>query len=107
MGWQLAASPFVRLGPWPNARRPGLRILAHAGQRADTATHPLARSAMRYFAPLAAALMAVSPAVAQQAPQRAFQLADWYRLTTLSAPAMSPSGDRVAVTVTTVRETEN
>jgi dipeptidyl aminopeptidase/acylaminoacyl peptidase len=63
---------------------------------------------MRYLAPLAATLMAASPAAAQQAtPQRAFQLADWYRLTTLSAPAMSPSGDRVAVTVTTVRESEN
>jgi dipeptidyl aminopeptidase/acylaminoacyl peptidase len=54
-------------------------------------------------------LIAAPPAVAQQsaAPQRAFQLADWYRLTTLSAPAMSPSGDRIAVTVTTVRESEN
>ena len=56
----------------------------------------------------AASLLAVSSIAAQQAtPQRAFQLADWYRLTTLSAPAMSPAGDRVAVTVTTVRETEN
>ena len=56
----------------------------------------------------AASLLAVSSTAAQQAtPQRAFQLADWYRLTTLSAPAMSPAGDRVAVTVTTVRETEN
>jgi dipeptidyl aminopeptidase/acylaminoacyl peptidase len=63
---------------------------------------------MRYLAPFAAALVAVSPAVAQQStPQRAFQLADWYRLTTLSTPAMSPSGDRIAVTVTTVREAEN
>jgi dipeptidyl aminopeptidase/acylaminoacyl peptidase len=44
-----------------------------------------------------------------QAPAsgRAFQLADWYRLTTVSAPAMSPTGDRVAFTVTTVREAEN
>src|SRR5690242_17949207 len=54
------------------------------------------------------ALLAAMPAAAQQgtAP-RAFQLADWYKLTTLSAPAISPSGDRVAVTVTTVREAEN
>jgi len=53
-------------------------------------------------------LLAGSPVAAQQAaPQRAFQLADWYRLTTLSGPAMSPTGDRVAVTVTTVREAEN
>ncbi|HET7187646.1 MAG TPA: hypothetical protein VFI52_05800, partial [Gemmatimonadaceae bacterium] len=56
----------------------------------------------------AASLLAVSSVAAQQAtPQRAFQLADWYKLTTLTAPAMSPAGDRVAVTVTTVRETEN
>ena len=58
---------------------------------------------------LAIALMVfAAPAVAQRAaPQRAFQLADWYRLTTLSGPAISPAGDRVAVTVTTVREAEN
>ena len=54
------------------------------------------------------ALLAAAPATAQQAAApRAFQLADWYKLTTLSAPAMSPSGDRVAFTVTTVHETEN
>ena len=48
------------------------------------------------------------PGRAQQAPApHAFQLADWYRLTTLSAPAMSPAGDRVAVTVTTVKEADN
>src|SRR5829696_1984109 len=57
-------------------------------------------------------LLAAMPAVAQQTAARsttprAFQLADWYRLTTVSAPAMSPAGDRVAFTVTTVRESEN
>ena len=51
------------------------------------------------------ALLAAVPAGAQQGTSpRAFQLADWYKLTTLSGPAMSPSGDRVAFTVTTVRE---
>jgi dipeptidyl aminopeptidase/acylaminoacyl peptidase len=57
-----------------------------------------------------ALVLAALPAAAQQsAPSapHAFRLADWYRLTTVSAPAMSPSGDRVAVTVTTVREAEN
>ena len=50
----------------------------------------------------------VATVVAQQAAMpRAFQLADWYRLTTISSPAMSPAGDRVAFTVTTVRESEN
>jgi dipeptidyl aminopeptidase/acylaminoacyl peptidase len=49
-----------------------------------------------------------APATAQQsATKRPFQLADWYKLTTLSGPAMSPAGDRVAFTVTTVREAEN
>src|SRR5688500_17635133 len=38
---------------------------------------------------------------------RAFTPADWYRVTTVSAPAMSPDGRLVAFTVTTVKETEN
>src|SRR6476659_4593641 len=48
--------------------------------------------------------------VAQQggaAGKRAFTPADWYRLTTVSSPALSPDGKRVAFTVTTVREAEN
>jgi dipeptidyl aminopeptidase/acylaminoacyl peptidase len=36
-----------------------------------------------------------------------FTAADWYKVTTLSAPAMSPDGKYVAFTVTTVRESEN
>jgi dipeptidyl aminopeptidase/acylaminoacyl peptidase len=43
---------------------------------------------------------------AQQA-KRAFELKDWYRLTTLSAPAMSPDGGRVAFTVQTANEKDN
>ena len=57
-----------------------------------------------------ALVLAATPAAAQQSASsaaRAFQLADWYKLTTVSVPAMSPSGDRVAFTVTTVREAEN
>src|SRR5262245_38829950 len=46
------------------------------------------------------------PALAS-AQKRAFTPGDWYRLTTLSAPAVSPDGRLVAVTVTTVREAEN
>ncbi|HEY7394981.1 MAG TPA: prolyl oligopeptidase family serine peptidase, partial [Gemmatimonadaceae bacterium] len=46
--------------------------------------------------------------VAQQAPARhAFTPADWYKVTQVSAPALSPDGNTVAITVTTVRETEN
>ena len=44
-----------------------------------------------------------TPALAQ----RPFQPSDWYKLTTVSAPAMSPDGTRIAFTVTTVRESEN
>jgi dipeptidyl aminopeptidase/acylaminoacyl peptidase len=41
------------------------------------------------------------------ANRRAFTPADWYKLTTLSAPAVSPDGKLIAFTVTTVRESEN
>jgi dipeptidyl aminopeptidase/acylaminoacyl peptidase len=44
---------------------------------------------------------------AQTPSARAFTPADWYRVTTLSTPAMSPDGRFVAFTVTTVREAEN
>ena len=39
--------------------------------------------------------------------KRAFTPADWYKLTTLSAPAMSPDGGRVAFTVQTINERDN
>jgi dipeptidyl aminopeptidase/acylaminoacyl peptidase len=55
-----------------------------------------------------ALLFAAAPRIgAQSSASRPFQLADWYKLTTLGTPAMSPAGDRVAFTVTTVREAEN
>lgn len=38
---------------------------------------------------------------------RAFTPKDWYRLTTLSGPAVSPDGKWVAFTTTTVREADN
>jgi dipeptidyl aminopeptidase/acylaminoacyl peptidase len=45
-----------------------------------------------------------SPAAEQG---RAFTPADWYRLTTVGSPALSPDGRQVAFTVTTVKEAEN
>ncbi len=48
--------------------------------------------------------LAASPVAAQG---RAFTPQDWYRMTTLSAPAVSPDGKWVAFTVMTVREKEN
>jgi len=47
------------------------------------------------------------PAGSASAQGRAFAPADWYQLTTVSDPAMSPNGQWVAFTVTTVREKEN
>ena len=61
---------------------------------------------------LAAPLAAQQPApvaAAQPAPAapRAFTPGDWYKVTQLSTPAMSPDGKLVAFTVTTVVEREN
>jgi dipeptidyl aminopeptidase/acylaminoacyl peptidase len=39
--------------------------------------------------------------------KRAFTPADWYKLTNVSAPAMSPDGSRIAFTVQTVNERDN
>jgi dipeptidyl aminopeptidase/acylaminoacyl peptidase len=49
----------------------------------------------------------VAMPAAAQSPGRAFTPADWYRLTTVSSPALSPDGRMVAFTVTTVKEVEN
>jgi len=56
--------------------------------------------------PLVAALLACTP-IALVAQPRAMQLADWYKVTTVSQPAMAPDGGRIAFTVTTVNEKEN
>lgn len=48
-----------------------------------------------------------APSAAASRAPRAFTPGDWYRVTTLSNPAVSPDGRLVAVTVTTVRESEN
>src|SRR5437867_10297606 len=60
---------------------------------------------------LAASLILLCPLTSHLSPLtaqgRAFAPKDWYRVTTLSSPAVSPDGRWVAVTVTTVREAEN
>ena len=58
-------------------------------------------------ASIAASLCIVASALQAQPAPRAMTLRDWYRLTTVSQPAVSPDGKRVAFTVTTVREAEN
>ena len=62
---------------------------------------------MRTVVAAIVSLGAISSAVAQPGNARAFAPGDWYKLTTLSSPAMSPDGQRVAFTVSTVRESEN
>ena len=52
-------------------------------------------------------LLVVGVPEAQMPSRRAFTLADWYRVTTVRQPSMSPDGKLVAFTVTTVREAEN
>jgi dipeptidyl aminopeptidase/acylaminoacyl peptidase len=52
-------------------------------------------------------LIALSTPAAAQQGGRAFAPADWYRLTTLGSPAMSPDGRLVAFTVTKVDEAAN
>jgi len=56
-----------------------------------------------------ALLLPAAIAVAQQpvAAKHAFTPEDWYKVTTVSAPSLSPDGGKVALTVTTVREAEN
>ncbi|MBW7933432.1 MAG: S9 family peptidase [Gemmatimonadaceae bacterium] len=59
---------------------------------------------------LSVLLLLAIPLTAQQpapAAPRAFTPNDWYKVTQLSAPAMSPDGKLVAFTVTTVVEREN
>jgi hypothetical protein len=81
-------------------------------ERGATVTQTSIRSCFFAIAALLAPL-ALQPLGAQAAQtqavanRRAFTPADWYKMTTLSAPAVSPDGKLVAFTVTTVRESEN
>src|SRR5262245_33905442 len=45
--------------------------------------------------------------LAANAQGRAFELSDWYRVTRLAGATLSPDGNTVAFTVTTVKEAEN
>jgi len=61
----------------------------------------------RTLASLAAICTPILALAGQQPAKRAFALSDWYKLATLSTPAMSPDGGRVAFTVQTVNERDN
>jgi dipeptidyl aminopeptidase/acylaminoacyl peptidase len=54
-----------------------------------------------------ALLVCAAASLGAQQAKRAFQLADWYKLSTLSTPALSPDGSRIAFTVQTVNERDN
>ena len=62
---------------------------------------------MRRSSALVAALLTPLTLAAQAPAKRAFTPNDWYRLSTLSAPAMSPDGARVAFTVQTINEKDD
>ena len=67
-----------------------------------TALAPWGRAQTPSAAPQAAAPPAATPGA-----KRAFEPADWYKLKTVTAPAMSPDGKYVAVQVTSVLEGKN
>ena len=99
---------------WPSTSELAPSATPTCGVKPDTphSSLPLIRRAMSLVTPsvvrraLLASLGAAGALHAQSTP-RAMTLRDWYRVTTVSQPAVSPSGKHVAFTVTTVRETEN
>ena len=65
---------------------------------------------MRLHSAVAVGLLlpaAIAGAQQPAAAKQAFTPEDWYKVTTVSAPSLSPDGGKVAITVTTVRESEN
>lgn len=62
---------------------------------------------MRLGRLLAITLLAVASTAANAQGKRAFALADWYRLSVLSAPAMSPDGSQIAFQMQTALEKDN
>src|SRR4051812_26320715 len=66
---------------------------------------------MKGFSPRAtlpfALLCSVAGTVSAQTTGKAFTPADWYRIARVASPTLSPDGNLIAFTVTTVRESEN
>src|SRR3954466_1090296 len=53
-------------------------------------------------------LLLIAPIVAgAQAPKRAFTPNDWYRVSQVAGPQLSPDGSKVVFTVTTIPNNEN
>src|SRR5262245_37370626 len=92
-GW-LLARPGLRTVPFASSMIP-----THRPQRSRSMRH------LKFAAPML--IVATSLTAQQPAAKHGFTPADWYKVTTVSTPALSPDGNKVAITVTTVREAEN
>jgi dipeptidyl aminopeptidase/acylaminoacyl peptidase len=62
---------------------------------------------MKAHVRLLLAAMLIAAPVSAQTGKRAFQLSDWYRIARVGGGTLSPDGNTLAFTVTTVREAEN
>jgi Tol biopolymer transport system component len=103
------ARPAVARQAGPASRRIERGVDARGSRFVNSALafDPLVGAAcMRSIARCFVLFLLATPAVAQR-PGRAFTPADWYKVTTVASPAISPDGRLVAFTVTTVREAEN
>src|SRR5688500_3068818 len=89
------------------------RVLRHPAPAASSSAdayfgHPPLENPMSFVRTLTIAAVVLTGATSLGAQtKRAFTLADWYKLTNVSAPAMSPDGSRIAFTVQTVNERDN
>jgi dipeptidyl aminopeptidase/acylaminoacyl peptidase len=83
-----------------------MRVADNVMRGGDGGKEGRSRAFCVYFAMrlsiLSAAVLAFASAAAAQQQGRAFTPNDWYRVTTVSQPAMAPDGRQVAFTVTTV-----
>ena len=87
--------------PIPSSRH-RLRPLAACTALLAAATGPVVPASLA-----AQASMTMPAASTPPKAPRAMVLSDWYRLTTVSSPAVSPDGKRVAMTVTKAVDAEN